>query len=303
MKANENFEFYKEIDEFLSSQGFPFTSKYDDFCIVNYEEHKESVNSEIKPYSSNFFEITLNVGHNVLITSNHHTIKATDNNLLFLSPRHIIHWKFLDSKDTVKEKIDYQILFKPEFLSFSETIYDIYKIFPFFNHNTNPIFRITDELKNHFIKLVKKIYDEYQNNNQDSIEYLRSYLTIFLITAKRELSFHNNFTSYKTRAEEITYLFENTIQQTKHKRQNIGFYANLLNISPVYLSECVKKVTNKTAKLIIDEYVIMEAKSELLHSNKTITEISFSLGFDDTSNFISYFKKQTGLTPLKFTKT
>ncbi|OSY87658.1 hypothetical protein WH52_09475 [Tenacibaculum holothuriorum] len=145
---------------------------------------------------------------------------------MFLSPRHTIYWKVL-GEDTIHEKIDYLILFKPEFLSFSETVYDIYKTFPFFNHNANPIFRISDELKKYFKELIEKIYFEYQNNKQDSIEYIRSYLTIFLLTAKREL----------------------------------------------------------------------------MHSTKTITEVAFLLGFEDVSNFVKYFKKQTGVTPLKFIKT
>ena len=302
-KNEKNIVFHEKIDDFLSSQGFPFTSNYDDFCIVNFEEYKEILNSETKPYSSNFFEVTLNVGHNVLITSNNHTIKATDNNLLFLSPRHIIHWDFLEEENSSQEKIDYLILFKADFLSFSRTVYDVYKTFPFFNHNANPIFRISETQKNFFIELFKKISIEYKRNTEDSIEYIRSYLTILLLTAKRELIFNNDFTPYKTRAEEITYRFENTIKQTIHKRQTISFYANLLNISPVYLSECIKKVTNKTAKIIIDEYVIMEAKSLLKHSNKTITEVAFSLGFEDLSNFISYFKKQTGITPKKLLNT
>lgn len=293
---------YENINEFLSSQGLPI-SNYEDFCIVDYEKHREILNWETKPYSSDFFEITLTFGHHISITTNNHIVNAVDNNLLFLSPRHVKHWEFLDEENTIQEKADYLILFKPEFLSFSQTVYDVYKVFPFFNHNTNPIFRISEEQKRDFTKLLKKIYLEYQNNKPDSIEYIRSYLTIFLLTAKRELAFTEDFTPYETRSEEITYRFENVIKQTKYKRQKIGFYANILNISPVYLSECVKRVTNKTAKHIIDEYVILEAKSELKYADKSISEVAFSLGFQDVSNFITYFKKHTTVTPLKFLKT
>ena len=144
---------------------------------------------------------------------------------------------------------------------------------------------------------MEKIYTEYKLNHEDSLEIIKSYLTLLLFKSKRELMFSNNISYLRSRAEEITYNFEKLIKTTKNKHQPIKFYADQLNISTIYLSECVKKVTGKTAKQVIDEYLILEAKSLLKQSTNTISEIAYSLGFEDASNFVKYFKKQTGITP------
>ena len=105
-----------------------------------------------------------------------------------------------------------------------------------------------------------------------------------------------------TRAEEVTFLFENILKTTTKKHQKINFYADQLNVSAVYLAECVKKTTGSTPKKIITEYIIMEAKSLLINSTKTIEQIGESLGFDEVSNFINFFKKNAGYTPNQFKK-
>jgi len=62
------------------------------------------------------------------------------------------------------------------------------------------------------------------------------------------------------------------------------------------------KATRKTAKRIITEYLILESKSLLNQSTKTINDIAFQLGFNDTSNFIAFFKKNTSSTPSQYRK-
>jgi AraC family transcriptional activator of pobA len=44
----------------------------------------------------------------------------------------------------------------------------------------------------------------------------------------------------------------------------------------------------------------LEAKRFLVYTNQSIIEISFQLGFAEPTNFIKYFKLQSGITPSKF---
>jgi len=79
-------------------------------------------------------------------------------------------------------------------------------------------------------------------------------------------------------------------------------YASLLSISPNYLSQIIKKRTNKKALSFINEKMISEAKSSILHSNHNIGEIAKRLNFSDTSNFVKFFKSKTGKTPMEYKK-
>jgi len=46
--------------------------------------------------------------------------------------------------------------------------------------------------------------------------------------------------------------------------------------------------------------LILEAKRMLLHSDDSIKEIAFQLGFEDASYFNKFFKRLTLQTPLQY---
>ena len=73
-----------------------------------------------------------------------------------------------------------------------------------------------------------------------------------------------------------------------------------LNISEKHLNRIVKNCLNKTSSSLIQERVILEAKRMLMHSELNVTEISVALGFNESSYFIRFFKKKTGVTPMGF---
>jgi AraC-like DNA-binding protein len=301
MQKDSPINVYNNVNDFLKLINLPLSNR-EDFYIVRFEDYLDLIRElGTTPYSLNYFEISLCIGYDVKIAINNHIVTAKENNLVFVAPHQIVDWQPSDVNQFPSENsISFMLIFKPEFLPFIKDAYDVYKQFPYFNFNSLPIFHLSEELKQQFLNSFQTIYNEYKNNKEDSSAFIQNYLNLLLLRAKRELTFNNEFTPYKTRAEEITYNFENLLKQTAHKHQSIGYYAEQLNISPVYLSECVKKTTNKTAKIIIDEYFVMEAKSILMHSNKSISEVAFELGFYDSSNFVKYFKKRTGITPRKY---
>jgi AraC-like DNA-binding protein len=77
-------------------------------------------------------------------------------------------------------------------------------------------------------------------------------------------------------------------------------YANLLSITPHTLNSICRKQTNKSASEIISLQIILEAKRYILHTDKTINDIADIMCFSDPSNFVKFFKKYEGLTPIQF---
>jgi YesN/AraC family two-component response regulator len=80
----------------------------------------------------------------------------------------------------------------------------------------------------------------------------------------------------------------------------VKYLAAQVNLSPGYLGNLLKKETGKNAQDHIHFYLIEEAKSTLLNTNKSIGEIAFSLGFEYPQYFTKLFKQKTGQTPLAF---
>lgn len=79
-----------------------------------------------------------------------------------------------------------------------------------------------------------------------------------------------------------------------------SYYASLLNISPVYLNEIVKKVTGISTTLYIRNELILQAKRLLVHTNLSIKEISSRFGIDDYAYFSRVFTQTTGISPSAF---
>ena len=79
--------------------------------------------------------------------------------------------------------------------------------------------------------------------------------------------------------------------------RDVSYYARLMNITPKYLTNIVRQVTDHTPKSIIDQYVILQIKMQLQRTTQSIKEIAWEYHFADTSFFCRYYKKHTGVTP------
>jgi AraC family transcriptional regulator, transcriptional activator of pobA len=83
-------------------------------------------------------------------------------------------------------------------------------------------------------------------------------------------------------------------------KNKVAFYAEILHTSPQNLNAACQKIVHKAAVEVLSEFVLIEAKRLLLYTDKTVSEIAFTLGFRDPSHFVKYFKKLAALTPQTF---
>ncbi len=77
-------------------------------------------------------------------------------------------------------------------------------------------------------------------------------------------------------------------------------YADRLGYSSRTLNRLARQNTGLSAKELIDERIVLEAKRQLSHADAPVAEIAERLGFDDASNFSSYFRRHTHMTPGTF---
>ena len=72
--------------------------------------------------------------------------------------------------------------------------------------------------------------------------------------------------------------------------------AELVGISPFYLSRLLKQELNETFVEILTKVRITEALLLLQDPKKTIRQIGEEVGYGNTTYFYKVFKKQTGMT-------
>ena len=95
----------------------------------------------------------------------------------------------------------------------------------------------------------------------------------------------------------MTHQYKNLLTQHIHQKQKVSEYADMLSVTANHLNKCIKQTTNKTAQDLLNDMLIMEAKSLLKYSNLHISEIAVKLCNQTSSNFARFFKKQTGVSP------
>lgn len=83
----------------------------------------------------------------------------------------------------------------------------------------------------------------------------------------------------------------------------VSEYAAMLNVSAGHLSEVIKAQSGKSAIAHIQERLTLEARRLLFHSNQSLKEISFNLGFSEPSYFSRFFKRQSKQTPAEYRST
>lgn len=94
--------------------------------------------------------------------------------------------------------------------------------------------------------------------------------------------------------------FNTLLNSSFNIEKNVSFYSNRLFINVKRLNEVTKRYYNKTAKQLIEDRILIETKRHLIHTNFSVKEISYKVGFSDPTNFNKFFKKFTRQTPLEF---
>lgn len=303
-KENEGI-YCPDIKSYLEMSQMAHTQKHNDFHIVNLAEfshkhlHEEKLPLKVSSRKLGFFQIVTSNNHDANLTVDGTKYNDMKVDIVFIAPNQLVSFNVKGFK---KGTIAYSLVFSSEFLNIAQSNYSLLKNFPYFNVNRAPVYTLTEEQNKFFIDHMDKIYGYFKDLDKDNLEIIRSYLTIMLFEAKQMFIDGEVKSVANSRFEEIAYQFEALIMKTESKRQKLEYYAHKLNFSSIYLAECVKKATGKTAKQIITEYLILESKSLLYQSTKTIDEISSRLGYNDTSNFVTFFKKNVGSTPSQYRK-
>lgn len=104
----------------------------------------------------------------------------------------------------------------------------------------------------------------------------------------------------KTRNEIIMEEFLKLVLRYCKQERSLNFYADKLYITTKYLSVVIKKVSGKTARQWLDDYVILEAKSLIKTTDMTIQQISYELNFPSQSFFGKFFKREVGISPKQY---
>ncbi|MEO9894416.1 helix-turn-helix domain-containing protein [Aurantibacter sp.] len=175
-----------------------------------------------------------------------------------------------------------------------EYVLDVMSLF-----NKYPLFILTDIIE---IKKIRKLIQLLENEFKDeAVSYimLKTLLKVLLLHLIRFQNdgFLEQDLNQKRVFEFLELMEIHFLQETATK-----YYANKIGVSSKRLNQILKEKLNLTAKQIIQQRQITEAKRRLVRSEISTKELAFELGFDSMSSFSRFFKKYVGVPPSEFKK-
>lgn len=155
---------------------------------------------------------------------------------------------------------------------------------------------------NRLITLCEIIDAEMKQKNPDLgvVRHLLSALFIMIESERNKVAPSEN--GLATNQNTTLQNFLKILEENYQRPLGVDFYAEKLFMSTRNLNLICKGILHQTVSEIIETRKLIEAKNQLTHSNKNISEIGFDLGYNEKSYFTNVFKKRTGQSPSEFRK-
>ncbi len=255
-----------------------------------------------KPMRMNGMSILLCLSGDFQVEVNLVDYTLKPNSIMVVGPDKILRYKGL-----LSDRVDADVLaLAPEFLkdiNIDMSVIQSVRITP----SNAPVMSLVPAE----VEILKKFFDLLHLNtvSNDQAIYIRKISRCLIAAMLYQLmQFGHNRLPVEERDEmpgrRTTYVrdFIRLVHENFKRERSVAFYASKLFISPKYLSMLMKQASGKSAAEWIDEYVIIEAKSQLRFSGKNVQQIAYDLNFTSQSSFGKYFKHLTGMSPTKFQK-
>ena len=137
--------------------------------------------------------------------------------------------------------------------------------------------------------------------NQQGINHLIISLLYGIYTLYREVS-RPIAPVRSDRSQEIIGSFMRLLLEQEFPIRKPDFYAGCLNITKGHLADVVREKSGKTIMDWINERTVLLAQAMLASTDEMIESIGEKLHIGDASQFVKFFKKQTGETPNEYRK-
>jgi len=280
---------------------YSYDLKYNDvpmpFVIKTMEEiDKQLGGIADKPHRHNYYSIiwSLTATGKHIIDFKEYPIQPLD--IFFVSPEQV-HQIITDPDPT-----GYVILFTPGFLEKNSIHEDFIENLKLFQKNDEtPPLPLTDIMIGPLTTFASHMMTAFHSKNYLRLETIGAYLKLFLIECNGHcsLSRDTNIESVDV-GKNIVKNFKTNVEKHFTHWHQVKDYAVALFVSPNYLNEVIKSAMHTSAKDVIQNRLILEAKRMVIFTEKSNKEIGYDLGFEDPSHFSKFFKINTGLSLHQF---
>lgn len=306
------FEFYNtkmsitSVEEFYNEIHLPFPEGFKKeighFNVFEIDEFIRGLREKNSmPYNRRaYYKISLILGKNRAEYADK-VIDIEENALLFATPLIPYHYVPQDA-----DQSGHFCVFTPDFMLKSKTGVSLDDL-PIFRPDGFPIFKLNDENVEELKAIFKKMHREIVSDYAYKYDLLRNYV-LELIHFGQKLQPATALYSSHNAAARVSSLFLELLERqfpidTPHQKLSLRTakdYADRLSVHVNHLNKVLKDNTGKTTTEIIGSRVTQEAKILLRQTDWHVSEIAYSLGFEEVAHFSNFFKRHTSISPAQF---
>jgi len=225
-----------------------------------------------------------------------------DGTLVFVSPGQVYG---INSNGVAVKPSGYGLIFHPDLLKGTQLGKTI-KDYNFFSYQVAEALHLSKKERKTIVDCLEKIESEIEQNiDQHSKTLIVSNIELFLNYCRR--FYDRQFITRSNVNKDILIRFENLLNNyfssdrpTILGLPSVSYCAEQLFLSPNYFGDLIKKETGSTALDYIQSRLIDQAKGRIFDQEKSISDISFELGFKYQQHFTRLFKLKTGMTPNEY---
>ena len=276
----------------------------EDLKLKGFKVHElpASVNIPVSRSRRDFYKMGL-VNGDMTISYGDKMLEINDTVLFFVNPN-VPHSVVRRSKKTN----GYACLFTEIFMTSRERT-EVLKKSPLFQIGDTPVIPLNSEQAAFMTGIFKKMLAVHNGDYPYKGELIRSCIELIIHEALR-IQPSQNAPQFKSAATRISHLFIDLLErqfpierasEPLRLRTAQDFAANL-SVHVNYLNRSVKEVTGKPTSVHIAERISAEAKALLQHTDWSVADIAYALGFEYPTYFNNYFKRVTGTTPKSLRK-
>ena len=173
----------------------------------------------------------------------------------------------------------------------------------FFHHlEADPVLRARGSRVETFDRLVGELLGEYRATRSGRRLAIESLLQLLLLEVQRAYQEERSGGAFRKPSAGATLVskFQQLVDADFLTLRTVEELARHLHVSAGHLSATVKELTGLPAGTHVRQRVALEAKRLLAHTDQSVQQIGYQLGFEDPSYFARFFRRESGRSPKRF---
>jgi AraC family transcriptional activator of pobA len=297
---------FKTISEFLQFSNMPKPT-HPLISVMKVDAVRSLRNDNAMAWTYDFYCIAIKRVSNSQSFKLKYGQKEFDYNegvMSFVAPNQVLSLSVNHTGEEITQS-GWMLLIHPDFL-WNTPLAKTIKQYDFWDYSIHEALFLSEKEETILINLLQNIQQEYHSNiDKFSKHIIITQIETFLSYSDR--FYHRQFITREKANHQILERLEtllngyfNSDDLITKGLPSVQHIADQLNLSPKYLSDLLRVLTEKTAQQHIHDKLIEKAKEKLSITELSVSEIAYELGFKHLQSFSKLFKSKTNQSPMEF---